>query len=434
MQPATIVTNVGSTVVLRANATGAEPLRYQWQFKGADVSGATGATLTLVNLTVADSGVYRVVVSNAGGTSSADASVTVIGVPEVTVQPATIVTNVGSTVVLSASATGTEPLHYQWQFKGADVSGATGTTLTLANLTVADSGVYRVVVSNAGGTSSADASVTVIGVPEVTVQPATIVTNVGSTVVLSASATGAEPLRYQWQFKGADVSGATGTTLTLANLTVAHSGVYRVVVSNAGGTSSAEASLTVAYPAGAVSELPAIFTNLVSFTVRIVVTPPGGTSLYAVQDAPPPGWGVSEVSGDGSYVGGKVRWVFSDDVARDLTYVVTAPSWATGTNAFSGKVSFDGNDEIPITGERTCQNEAVSLNASTVTIFEETYFQLAVNGKSGSTFHILVADSLAQPIQWRTNATITLTGPVKYWVDPEPPNRAGRFYRIQAKP
>ncbi|MBM3879710.1 MAG: immunoglobulin domain-containing protein [Verrucomicrobia bacterium] len=48
---------MGSTVVFVVEATGTEPLRYQWRRNGANLAGATNATLTLpivqVNLILA---------------------------------------------------------------------------------------------------------------------------------------------------------------------------------------------------------------------------------------------------------------------------------------------------------------------------------------------------------------------------------------------
>jgi hypothetical protein len=55
---------IGGTLRLAALATGAQPLRYQWQFQLADIPGATNATLTLANVSLNDSGDYRCIVSN----------------------------------------------------------------------------------------------------------------------------------------------------------------------------------------------------------------------------------------------------------------------------------------------------------------------------------------------------------------------------------
>jgi len=70
----------------------------------------------------------------------------------------------GGAAVFTVAATGTAPLSYQWKFHGTNLPGATNTTLTLNNLTLAQAGPYYVTVSNAAGpTNSATATLTVFG-------------------------------------------------------------------------------------------------------------------------------------------------------------------------------------------------------------------------------------------------------------------------------
>jgi len=64
--------------------------------------------------------------------------------------------------------------------------------------------------------------------------------------------TGAEPLTYQWQLNdsnlvsSSEVSGATTSNLTIANVQESHEGMYRCVVTNAAGdTTSNAAHLTI---------------------------------------------------------------------------------------------------------------------------------------------------------------------------------------------
>jgi hypothetical protein len=67
-------------------------------------------------------------------------------------------------VTLSVTAAGTAPLFYQWQFNGTNLVGATTATLSLANLTAADAGSYRVVITNAAGSvTSANADLIYFG-------------------------------------------------------------------------------------------------------------------------------------------------------------------------------------------------------------------------------------------------------------------------------
>jgi len=78
-QPLSQTVPTGSNVVLSVIANGVTPLSYQWSLNGTNLPGATGATLSLSNLHVSQTGNYHVSVANTYGTNtSADAIVAVI--------------------------------------------------------------------------------------------------------------------------------------------------------------------------------------------------------------------------------------------------------------------------------------------------------------------------------------------------------------------
>jgi hypothetical protein len=84
--------------------------------------------------------------------------------PDITASPASATKVVGQSVSLTVSATGGTTLHYQWRkdgvnlSNGGNVSGATTATLTLANLAIADSGSYDVVINDNNGTLTSGAA------------------------------------------------------------------------------------------------------------------------------------------------------------------------------------------------------------------------------------------------------------------------------------
>ncbi len=71
-QPASQTAPVGSNVTFSVVASGTAPLSYQWKKDGADIPGATGATLALINIQPSDAGNYTVVVSNSFGAATSD--------------------------------------------------------------------------------------------------------------------------------------------------------------------------------------------------------------------------------------------------------------------------------------------------------------------------------------------------------------------------
>jgi len=68
----------GGTLQLAALAAGAQPLRYQWQYKGTDIPGATSATLTISNVPLSAAGDYRCIISN--GSASLAGPITTVTV------------------------------------------------------------------------------------------------------------------------------------------------------------------------------------------------------------------------------------------------------------------------------------------------------------------------------------------------------------------
>jgi len=82
--------------------------------------------------------------------------------PHITAQPQGKSVSEGETVVLVAAAEGTSPLSYQWLKNGSPISGQTGLTLTLANVTVADAGSYTFKATNPVGSATSDAAVVAV--------------------------------------------------------------------------------------------------------------------------------------------------------------------------------------------------------------------------------------------------------------------------------
>ena len=92
-------------------------------------------------------------------------------------------------------------------------------------------------------------------------------------------------------------------------------------------------------------DLPPAYVPGTPFPVALLVEPPHHGAAHAVEDQPPTGWEVSQISHDGVFdaAHGKVKWgPFTDQRPRTLTYLVTPPSAATGPHEFQGNGSLDG--------------------------------------------------------------------------------------------
>jgi hypothetical protein len=250
-QPQSVAVVVGGSANFSVSATGKAPLSYQWQFNGVNLAGVTSTNLTLTNVQVTDGGNYVVVVSNSLGTvSSATAVLTVLTAPTITTQPQNRTNVIGTSASFSVTASGTQPLSYQWMFNGNNLFGATGSSLTLNNVQPTDAGGYSVLITNSQGSiTSAVATLTVLVPPAITLQPQSLTNVLGSPASFNAAASGTAPLSYQWMLNGASIPGATTTSFALASVQATDAGNYTFVASNsAGSATSAVAVLTVLVP------------------------------------------------------------------------------------------------------------------------------------------------------------------------------------------
>ncbi|SHH96672.1 Por secretion system C-terminal sorting domain-containing protein [Chryseolinea serpens] len=106
-------------------------------------------------------------------------------VPVITTQPASATIAIGHAVTFSVKALGSTPFTYQWQKNDVNIPGAKSSTYSITNAIEANSGKYRVIVSNsAGSTPSNEAMLTVIANK---VPVATITTPVEGTTYVAGS-------------------------------------------------------------------------------------------------------------------------------------------------------------------------------------------------------------------------------------------------------
>jgi hypothetical protein len=169
--------------------------------------------------------------------------------PVITTQPATVnlCDNTTKTATFSVSATSPySSMTYQWRKNGVNISGATASSYTANNLTLADTAnTYTVAVTNDKGTTVCNAAY--INYIIVT-QPSNITVATGSPFTFTVKASDIATA-FQWTKKGANIAGATYATYTDASAALTDSGSYAVKVSyNGGSCVSNSAILTVENP------------------------------------------------------------------------------------------------------------------------------------------------------------------------------------------
>ena len=197
-----------------------------------------------------------------GDTSTADASGTDTGSTNgplmILTQPANLTVTDGQPASFSVTASGDQPLKYQWQHGSTLMLGASAATLSIpATIYKYHNGAtYSVVVSDAAGAqrTSQAATLTIIPRPPVITEAPlsqTVVPN--STATFAVAATGSIPLTYAWSLNGMPISGASAPSYTTGANTYAQNNQdsYTVIVTNGANqtTTSAAAVLTVGMPA-----------------------------------------------------------------------------------------------------------------------------------------------------------------------------------------
>jgi alpha-tubulin suppressor-like RCC1 family protein len=284
---------LGSNARLRVTAISTTPLSYQWFFNGDALAGATNSSLVLTNIQFDQAGSYSVVVSNIFGSATNSDLNLVIAPVGLTMQPQNQTNLAGGSASFSVAAIGPGPLAYQWQLNGADLPGATTTSLALTNLQMSDAGLYSVVVTNTfGAVVSSNALLTIVPLV-ITAAPQSQSSFPGGTVSMGISVQCNLPVAYQWQFNGVTLEWAVLSSLTLTNLQYSQAGVYTVTVSTSVTNVNSSASLNIT-PIAAIGgnwnwmgAVPWALTNVVA------VANGNAHTVALLSDGTVQGWGTS---------------------------------------------------------------------------------------------------------------------------------------------
>ena len=174
--------------------------------------------------------------------------------PAISVQPGSQSVLPGANVTFQVSASGADPLTYQWSFNGTNLPGAVDAVLTLTNVGLAQAGTYAVLVTNIYGSALSSSAVLAVRDPVIVGQPQSQSLLAGATATFMANAAGTLPPGYQW-FKdgipladGGKFSGTSTASLVVSNVQAAEMAAYTVVISNAYGSAVSSSALLTVWP------------------------------------------------------------------------------------------------------------------------------------------------------------------------------------------
>jgi alpha-tubulin suppressor-like RCC1 family protein/subtilisin family serine protease len=308
-QPANRSIYLGQYFELYVGVQYAGPATYQWQ-RSTDagltftaILGATSNYYNFYNAQAAQAGQYRVVVTNAGGTTTSQTATVTVSTPPPPVfqtQPVNRTGYLGDSISLYASVVDTGTATYQWQQSTdggvtfTDITGATWNSLYIDNAQTRHIGQYRLAVTNAGGTTYSNVVTVALTAPPPPVfsnHPTGTTVPAGNTVYLYGRATGSGLITYQWQkdgvnlIDGGSIYGATSNYLYVYTTGTVHSGQYRLIATNAGGsvTSNAATVTVTAPPAPTISTPPSSRTVVAGTSTNFFVSASGVGLTYQWQ-------------------------------------------------------------------------------------------------------------------------------------------------------
>ncbi|XOV70665.1 MAG: immunoglobulin domain-containing protein [Verrucomicrobiota bacterium] len=251
---------VGSSLALTTAASGDRPFTFSWYRDDVLLGTSDLPIYSIESVTESASGNYSVIVSNrADQDKSSPITVSVVEPISITEQPQDTLIMENTPLELSVTASGGGQITYTWYRDNKKIDGATSSTYRVPSSTFADTGDYHVVVSDGASTvKSAIASVLVtpfIEPPSILIQPKSKKVNLGDPSSMVLSATGAEPLKYQWYLNGNPITGAIKNFTLFDSVTAADAGTYTVTVTNdAGSVTSVPATLSLILPLGIVTQ------------------------------------------------------------------------------------------------------------------------------------------------------------------------------------
>ena len=437
----TVLSNpVGLTACQDANAiltvtkTGTNTVTYQWKkattnlVNGANVSGATTATLALTNLTLSDAGAYTLVATDGYGNTinSLAGTISITNNTKYAVATSTTICATTSTINLAggvvSGTTGATSTKWQRSLDGGatwvDISASldgviysnftTGTlsiTATSTSTSAALNGYqYRIATSNGSCTNYSNIETLNIGsAPTITAQPSnSVLCNTFSTS-FTAAATGAN-LTYQWQTRPS----GTGpwTKINAGNATTTDVGV---VYSN---YATATLNLSAAPSSENNNQYQVVFSNscgTITSTIAIlnptVVTPTLTGANVSVCSGTPVTLSASSSTASPTYqwylggvaIGGATNAIYNPTASGNYSVIANATGYCSSATA-GGTVTINPPPTVTI-----AEGSVLSLSGGSI--------QLTASAAPTSTYSYIWYNNGVEITGQTTNVlSVTATG------------------------
>ena len=284
----------GDNIVFAVNAAG-NSLVYQWKKDGGNVSddgnmtGANTASLSIANISQPiHQGTYTCVVTGTCGSATSDpALLTVSSVTTITSQPLpSIPICQNASTNISVAATGGN-LTYQWRKNGivindaGNISGTTTNNLVISNASVSDAGFYNCTITGTCGVETSNIAVLQVSpTTAITTQPLGQTLCEGDNVHFMVSASGSEPITYQWKKDNVNILSANSNTFSINNITIGDAGAYTCTVTGTCGVTTSNPANLMINPRINIAVQPSNVTICEDNTAIFSLTAAGSNLLY----------------------------------------------------------------------------------------------------------------------------------------------------------
>jgi len=432
----TIATNPASTdvcenlsAVFNISANGTAPFTYQWSDANGEIVGATNSSYLIPQVSSTDAGNYTVkVINSCGNVISSAATLTVKTNVSITNQSTSNTVCNGASPSFSVTASGTAPITYQWYKNNNSIStNATNSTYNIASAVSSDEADYFVIATNSCNTVQSNMiSLTVKESPSISSQPSDATVCTGSSVQFNVSATGTQPMTYQWYDVNGAISGATSSNYLISQSSTSDAGTYYAIVTNScSDATTNNATLTVNSPVS-ISTQPSGSTVCETSAASMSVTVSGTTPITYQ-------WFV-----DGNTISGATNNAYSitnTTLANAADYFVTAANSCNSVQSNTINLSVEQAPSISSqpADATVCTGSSVQFNISATGTAPMTYQWYDANGAiTGATslnylisqtstsdagaYYSIVTNSCGNATT--NNATLTVNSPVSISTQP----------------
>ena len=411
---------------------------YQWLADGADMSGATGSTYTLldpdegktISVTVSftdDAGNAETLTSAATGAVEVEAA-TEANIPATGAPTISGTAQVGQTLaadtsgIADADGLDNAAFAHQWMADGADIAGATGSTYTLGDADEGKAVSVKVSFSDDRGHQETLTSEPTEAVEARPNSPATGdptingTARVGETLAADTSAIADDDgltnatFAYQWLADGVEISGATASSYTLADADEGKA--ISVTVSFTDDRGNEETLTSAATPAvEPKANIPATGAPTISGTVQVGETLTLDVSGIADEDGLDNAAFSYQWQADGADISGatdssytlaeadegkaiSVRMSFTDDAGNEetLTGAATVAAEARPNSPAMGAPTISGTTQVGETLTADVSGISDADGLTNVTFSYQWVVNEASDGATGASYTVVVAE------------------------------------------